>query len=337
MSTSLCLNFQFGLSLVREAWTDLAPPYLRLLAWVRSVDEDDLLPKPASNYFPPFPVAALVAHHSGEHSETQRILEEHRSDNYRTRTSRKSGWASFAQASQYPHELPTAEVVTTEWLDAHCGDQSRPWLADRKAEDGEEGDNRYHAFHKKRQVWYKRMQFTILRNPFIPLVFRLIIFFFAAIALAVGGSIYHLSDKFTFARGASAIMAIIVDAVAMVYICWITYDEYRSKPLGLRSARAKVRIVLLDLFFIVFESANLALAFEALSINGQACVAGPDEGGHATNGGICSRKQALASVLFVALIAWLMTFSVSVIRQVTYVLLFKLSSSIHIVQTLTTE
>ena len=90
-------------------------------------------------------------------------------------------------------------------------------------------------------------------------------------------------------------MAIIVDAVAMVYLLYITYDEYTGKPLGLRPAKAKMRLIFLDLFFIVFDSANLSLAFATIEkVN---C----DEE-------ICSRHITLASVLLIALIAWLTPF-----------------------------
>jgi hypothetical protein len=66
-------------------------------------------------------------------------------------------------------------------------------------------------------------------------------------------------------------MAIVVDVVAIPYILYITWDEYTGKPLGLRSPKAKIRLVLLDLFFIIFESANLALAFAALTDNNGSC------------------------------------------------------------------
>lgn len=95
-------------------------------------------------------------------------------------------------------------------------------------------------------------------------------------------------------------MAIVVDAVALAYLLYITYDEYSGKPLGLRPAKAKMRLIFLDLFFIVFDSANLSLAFEVI------------EGG--CDSRVCNQQKALASVLLIALIAWLLTFSISVMR-----------------------
>lgn len=107
-------------------------------------------------------------------------------------------------------------------------------------------------------------------------------------------------------------MAIIVDAVAIPYILIITHDEYFSKPLGLRPPAAKLRLVLLDLAFIVFESANLALAFESMTGVDGSCEAQTD----GLRKAICNESKSLASVLLVALMAWLFTFTISMFRMV---------------------
>lgn len=112
-------------------------------------------------------------------------------------------------------------------------------------------------------------------------------------------------------------MAIIVDVVAIPYISYITYDEYRGKPLGLRPAKTKIRLVLLDLFFIVFESANLALAFGALTDNDGACTATNE---NPRNGMICGRVKTLCAILFVALVAWSATFAISIFRYASLLL-----------------
>lgn len=106
-------------------------------------------------------------------------------------------------------------------------------------------------------------------------------------------------------------MAVVVDAVAIPYILYITWDEYTGKPLGLRSPRAKIRLVLLDLFFIIFEAANLALAFGALTDNDGSCVAAD---GSEFNAVVCHRVRALCAILMIALVAWSLTFAVSIFR-----------------------
>jgi hypothetical protein len=94
-------------------------------------------------------------------------------------------------------------------------------------------------------------------HPLVPLFLRMIVLTTSTLALGLSCSIYHLTNKSTFSQTPSTIMAIVVDVVAMPYIGYITWDEYTGKPLGLRSPKAKMRLVLLDLLFIVFESANL--------------------------------------------------------------------------------
>jgi len=124
-----------------------------------------------------------------------------------------------------------------------------------------------------------------------------------------------MSSEYVHPQGPSALMAIIVDAVALVYLVYITFDEYTSKPLGLRSPSAKARLILLDIFFIVFDSANLSLAFESLStVRGSCTFAEVNQEITPKNDAICDRQKALASVLLIALVAWLTTFAISVLR-----------------------
>lgn len=244
---------------------------------------------------------------------------------------------TFARASAYPRETFVGEKVDSEYLDRNFTDYSKPWLADHE-EDELESSSRYRAFRRKRQAWYMRAQFTIMRNPFIPLAFRLTIFVFALVALGLGTSIWRETGRITFCiaqhprsdecrelvgegaqdyyRDPSGLMAVIVDGIALLYTIYITYDEYFSKPLGLRPARAKVRLVLLDLFFVVFQSANLSLSFESLTVDEGACQVGDSMRTNSRFDHVCHRAQALSVVLLVSLTAWLMTFSVSVLRYV---------------------
>ena len=98
-------------------------------------------------------------------------------------------------------------------------------------------------------------------------------------------------------------MATIVDGFALFYLIGITYDEYTGKPLGLRSATAKMRLIFLDLLFIVCDSANLCLALEAVAHLVPGCID-------------CNQHwlKALAAVLLIALVSWILTFAISVLR-----------------------
>lgn len=147
-------------------------------------------------------------------------------------------------------------------------------------------------------------------HPLIPLIFRLTVLITSIIALGLAASAHSLANKYRFPQNPSTTMAIVVDVVAIPYILYVTWDEYTGKPLGLRSPKAKIRLVLLDLFFIIFESANLSLAFAALTDNDGSCTLANN--GH--NDVLCRRINALCGILMVALIAWSMTFSVSIFR-----------------------
>ena len=226
-----------------------------------------------------------------------------------------SQWRAFAKASAYPAVSSDGGVtVDQEWLIQNGPDYSRPWLADAENEDADKEGMQF--WKSKRKVWWIRAQSTILQNPMIPLVFRSIVWIFSLIALGLAGSIYHRTNKngIVLSNTASTYMAIVVDAIGTIYILYITYDEYTGKPLGLRSARAKMRLIFLDLIFIVFDSANLSLAYEGLitrrsgGVCSQPFLSDQDK--------ICSRQKGLASVLLIALVAWLLTFSISVLRSV---------------------
>ncbi|PGH17580.1 hypothetical protein AJ80_04758 [Polytolypa hystricis UAMH7299] len=278
-------------------------------AWVRSAEEIDhpsLLPP----LLPAEPRNVRVAQHLfAPHEKQGETL------NYGSRDiERESRWKTFARSTAHPPPPFLQEkLVTPEWLNEHLGDYSEPWQGDMNDGDLESGTQSA----RRRKMWWQRLEYRILRSPIVPLIIRLTVFVFSMIALALGGSIKYLAKKYNHPMGPSAEMAIIVDAVALVYLVYITYDEYTGKPLGLRPAAAKMRLIFLDLFFIVFDSANLSLAFESLSDVRSACTFGEaDQELAGTNDDICVRQKALASVLLIALVAWLMTFAISVLRLV---------------------
>lgn len=231
-----------------------------------------------------------------------------------------SRWRAFANSTVYPDTVAEGgEHVTEEWLIRNGPDYSRPWLASLENGDAENDGPRLFKYQGQRQKWWQRLQRTILRSPRIPLVIRTIVWVFSFVALVLGGKIYSGRNKCNGAdkpriNGSSPRMAVIVDAVALIYTLYITYDEYRGKPLGLRSARAKMRLILLDLFFIVFDSANLSLAFQAVSdfqvVPGSVPQCSSESLGHRLG----HQQKALASVLLIALVSWIMTFAISVFR-----------------------
>lgn len=287
-------------------------------SWVHTLDEEDEDLLATAPSLPHTPAGALIAQETSTtiaaHNQQPGPARGRLYDHERKWTPpltrdavRESGsrWRAFASSSAYPTiSAEGGEIVTEEWLQQNGPDYSRPWLAGASDGDPEKDPAGLYRFRAKRRAWYVRAQRTVLRNPIVPMIIRMNVWLFSAVALALACSIHHITDKNPrdISATPSTNMAIVVDAVALVYLLYITYDEYSGKPLGLRPAKAKMRLIFLDLFFIVFDSANLSLAFEAIKGNCESQV--------------CSRQKALASVLLIALIAWLLTFSISVMRLV---------------------
>ncbi|KAJ9666869.1 hypothetical protein H2201_003003 [Coniosporium apollinis] len=299
--------------------------------WVQSVQEDDgdldptkrLLPprtpanaQPASHYYMPAPKPNAVAGRRYDH------VRESTPVTIRAPISeRASRWRQFAKSTAYGWpSLGPVEIVDDEWMRENLRDLEAPWQADASNKDPEKDPGFWLFKPAKRKARFQRAHRTLMRNPVIPLVFRMIVLAFSALALGLSSTIFHKANINGCSRGGSTWLAVIVDVVAIVYICYITYDEYTSKPLGLRSPGAKMRLIFLDLFFIVFDSANLSLAFGALTDEQWACRDGimVDEGvPYSTcpfNNEICTRQKALTATLLVALVAWLATFAVSTLR-----------------------
>lgn len=78
----------------------------------------------------------------------------------------------------------------------------------------------------------------LLKNPFVPLFFRVTVLTFSAGALGIAASIYTAVQKVNVdadpnnqcASRASTFMAISVGCFALPYIGYVTWDEYMSKP-----------------------------------------------------------------------------------------------------------
>ena len=81
-------------------------------------------------------------------------------------------------------------------------------------------------------------QRLLLKNAFVPLIFRVTIVVFTAAALGMAASIYHNINRVNTdsdpnnqcAKRASTYMAIAVGSIALPYIGYVTWDEYMSKP-----------------------------------------------------------------------------------------------------------
>lgn len=167
---------------------------------------------------------------------------------------------------------------------------------------------------------YHRAKRILMKNAFIPLIFRLFVLLTSVTALALGASIFrrfilkYSGSKSRCREGPTTYMAVVVGGIAVVYTSYIAWDEFSSKPLGLRRPSSKLKLLLLDLIFIIFMSANVSLAFAALWSDSFPC--GTEQQSCPLEPSICRRQRALVSVLMIAIVAWSSTFVVSLARLV---------------------
>ena len=203
----------------------------------------------------------------------------------------QSQWAPTVreQQRQMERECPGARQVTWEEMNGNY-DLESPAQAKPKP-------------RKPAPVPVKeKMRIVIMRKWYIPTLLRLIQWAFSMVALVVAINIVkHHDQPLTGVEKMSALMAVAIDAAALAYLVIIHFFELTSKPMGIRPAMAIVSILLLDLVFIALGSANVSLAF----LN----VVQPSSVEHLDH-----RQLALAITLLIALIAWILTMAVSLLR-----------------------
>lgn len=186
----------------------------------------------------------------------------------------------------------------------------------------------YWMSDEKRADLMPTLQRIFLQNPLIPLLFRILIIIFSIISLSLAVSIFVISNEqeSKIPEQPSTIMAIIVQCLAIVYLTYIAYDEYHGKPLGLRDPTEKMKLILLDLLFIIMSLANLSLTFNTLYDPQWVCTAIPDDNDsqqavlvgyfYPLIGSLCRRQRALLGFLLLALFLWVLTFTISILRVV---------------------
>ncbi|CDK29555.1 unnamed protein product [Kuraishia capsulata CBS 1993] len=230
----------------------------------------------------------------------------------------------------FPYEIPNLEE---KW----GGDRRlmRALNSDVESEYGEEEENskrkrgyvftrifdlrskaRYWMSPEKRKDWKPALFQILLTNSFVPLLLRQFTFALSVIALGLAGRIEYSTRNFDVPQQPSSIMVLCVQSCAIIYLCYISYDEFTSQPLGLRDPTAKIRLILLDLLFIIFSSANLALAFNTLYDNRWVCEVGTAASTETTSMSVCDRQRTLAAFLFIILCMWVLVFTVSIFRVV---------------------
>jgi hypothetical protein len=289
--------------------TRTVPPYVRSSDWE---DEED--PSPSTR-----PPHALVRMSMTLPLVGRRISQSRRpfhgkleQEPLANPTSYGSRWAEFMVATGAPRTQATREQQ--ERAASIYGEY------DRRREENRTLLSEKAPQAKRRDAIYLRTKRTLMKNAFVPLIFRFFVLIMSTAALGLSGSIFHHFSQYhhevesACKKGPSTYMAVIVGCLAIIYTSYIAWDEFSSKPLGLRRPSSKLKLLLLDLVFVVFMSANVSLAFEALWLdtfpcgnNDQSCSFEPQ---------ICARQRALVGVLMIAIVAWLSTFIVSLYRLV---------------------
>lgn len=92
-------------------------------------------------------------------------------------------------------------------------------------------------------------------------------------------------------------MTLIVGVLAILFTSYQAWDEFTSKPIGLRKASTKLTLIMIDLVFIVLMSSNVTLAWEAIWSD-------------------CTKQVGIVVVLMFGVMAWLIGFMVSLYRLV---------------------
>lgn len=184
----------------------------------------------------------------------------------------------------------------------------------------------YWMLDEKRKDLAPSLRRILVHSPLFPLLLRILILMFSSCALALAASIYVYSrrkyENSHVSQQPSTIFAIVVQCFAIVYVIYIAYDEYTGKPLGLRNPLGKMKLIMLDLLFIICMSANLSLTFYSLYDDEWVCTDNSNPTLQAlgiyypTVNFLCRRQQAIASFLFLVLCLWVLVFTVSIIRVV---------------------
>ena len=210
-------------------------------------------------------------------------------------------WQDFIHSSAWGH-MPNED---SEVVDYEVMKKLQPTF-DQNV-DMQDNSHAEKASRRRRTVvFYKRVWNIILQHSLSPLLFRLAVMVTSVLALGIAARIYYLEDAVDrdSAERTQSAVAVVVDCVAIPYIGYMIWDEYTGKPVGLRSGVSKVRLILLDLFFIIFKSASTALAFESLVYH------------NVRDGSLLHLSMALGAFELVGLISWTMNFTVNIFRTV---------------------
>lgn len=181
-------------------------------------------------------------------------------------------------------------------------------------------------YNKKVQGLTPKLNDLIDNNRYLPLTLRIIIFIMALISLGLSVRIFQnsrvqalINDR-TVPIQSSVIMSIVVNTLAVTYTIYIAWNEFNGKPIGLRDSTSKMMMILMDLLFIIFTSATLALAFNSRFDDYWVCnrAEQDDQLGFSFPyiAYICRKQDALVSFMFIMVFFWVSTLIIMILKIV---------------------
>ena len=173
-----------------------------------------------------------------------------------------------------------------------------------------------------RVPWHRKLAVFLLRNPFVPLLLRLINIAVLTSTLAVGVRLRRqlIQHDIESSVGISPLTAIIFAPLSLAYALFQIWLEYKSRPIGLWKASSKLWYMTLELVFVCLWSAELALSFDNYFTSTIGCIKSSSPFySHAyqdTNANIsdkspfCNLQTSLICLNFISVMVYLVVFLV---------------------------
>ena len=170
--------------------------------------------------------------------------------------------------------------------------------------------------------WHRKLAVFLLRNPFVPLLLRLVNIAVLTSTLAVGVRLRRqlIHHDIESSVGISPLTAIIFAPLSLAYALFQIWLEYKSRPIGLWKASSKLWYMTLELVFVCLWSAELALSFDNYFTSTIGCIKSSSPFySHAyqdTNANIsdkspfCNLQTSLICLNFISVMVYLVVFLV---------------------------
>lgn len=158
-------------------------------------------------------------------------------------------WIPFMHSGPNPQEHQgEARVMSEQWMEQNMAIYGRGWEEEDDLHPERMNKPRGFSGLMYRGKWLispERQERTVrlfwrllLKNAFVPLIFRVVVLAFSCAALGISATIYESVQTVNAdpnpnnqcAPRASTYMGIIVSTIAIPYIGYVTWDEYTSKP-----------------------------------------------------------------------------------------------------------